>query len=191
MLLIVHEVLRRRYGHIEFLGGQGVSKGQRVSFDDSGQRVRCVIKTSNGGRISFKRRDDGSWSGLSDTDRVVIVGPTTLHGEDQLVRMFDQKVLLDAFEANHIAQEKAGMGHLPSWLAPFHEDYRTRRGVGDGFGEKAIWIEPLNGTSPASGLKAVTTSEESARALTIAEAKLGLAKTFGVDVDAVEITIRG
>lgn len=183
----VHEILRRRHGHIEIITGQGIAKGQRVELTDNAQQIRCVIKTSTGGRISFGHRGDGTWSGLSESDRVVVIAPTELKGDDRMVSMFDQKVLLDAFEANHAAQAKAGMAHMPNWLAPFHED-RGVRGEGGGFGDKAIWTEPLNSSAPVPTPPSV---EADVRSLTIAEAKQGLAKTFGVSPDAIEITIRG
>src|SRR3954469_20959820 len=116
VLPVVHTILRRRYGDLKFLSGQGIAKGQRVEFEDGGKQVRCVIKTSSGGRISFGRRGDGSWSGLSESDRVVVVSPTERYGDNLVVSMFDEKVLRDAFETNFAAQEKTGMGHLPNWL---------------------------------------------------------------------------
>ena len=51
------------------------------------------------------------------------------------------------FDASQAAQEKAGMGNCQNWIAPFHEEGRGPRGVGDGFGDKALWSEPLNGSS--------------------------------------------
>jgi hypothetical protein len=190
LLPVVHTILRRRYGELTVKTGQGVVKGQRVEFSDEGRPVSCVIKTSMGGRISFGRRTDRTWSGLSESERVIVVAPTKLHGADQMVSMFDQKVLLDAFEANRAAQEKAGMGHLPNWIAPFHEEGRGARGIGDDFGDKAIWIEPLDmKPMPSSSLE--VTRVEPVPPLTIAEAKEGLAKRFGVSPEAIEITIRG
>ncbi|HVA11961.1 MAG TPA: hypothetical protein VNF99_01810 [Stellaceae bacterium] len=188
VLAVVHGSLRRRYGDIETIVMQGVAKGQRVQVVDRAKPFRCVIKRSEGGRISFDRRPDGTWRGLSESDRVVIVAPTELDGDDQTISMFEQKVLLDAFEANYAAQSKAGMAHLPSWLAPFHEDGRGARGVGDGFGEKALWSEPLTSAPESSAVSAVS---ESMRALTFAEAKQGLAKKYGFPPDAFDISIRG
>jgi len=43
---------------------------------------------------------------------------------------------------------KAGMAGLPNWIAPFHEEDRGARGVGDGFGHKALWSEPLSSAPP-------------------------------------------
>lgn len=188
---IVHSKLRARHGECRIVSGQGIAKGQRVEFDDNGKRVRCVIKTSSGGRISFGRRLDGTWSGLSECDRVVVVAPTSLDGDNIIVSMFDQQVLKDAFEANLAAQKKAGMENVPCWIAPFHEKDRGVRGTGDGFGDKALWTEPMSETN-----RSVTKSDNSPRpgpvhGLTLAEAKEGLARTFGVRPDQIEITIRG
>ena len=133
------------------VSGQGIARGQRVEFENGGKPLRCVIKTSSGGRISFGRRSDGTWSGLSESDRVVVVAPTRLEGDDLMVSEFEQQVLMKAFEANLAAQQKAGMENVPSWLAPFHEEDRSVRGTGDGFGDKALWSEPLAGkTEPAA-----------------------------------------
>jgi hypothetical protein len=141
ILPIVHEILRRRYGDLSSIAGQGILTGERVEFVLDGKRVRCVIKTSTGGRISFGRRDE-KWSGLDDSDFVVIVAPTAFHSDDHMVSMFDQQTMKAVFDANQAAQEKGGMGALPNWIAPFHERGRGRRGVGGGFGDKALWSEP-------------------------------------------------
>jgi hypothetical protein len=184
---VVHDKLRKRYGEVRTLSGQGIAQGQRVEFMVGGKPARAVIKTSEGGRISFGRREDGSWSGLSESDRVVVVAPTSLDGDDLMVSEYEQEVLMKAFEANLAAQKKAGMEKVPSWIAPFHEESRGVRGIGDGFGEKALWHETLEAKAePAANIPA----NAPMRGLTLAEAKEGLARTFGVSVDAIEITIR-
>jgi len=191
VLPVVHQILQRRYDvPLTLLSGQGIMTGERVEFESEGKRVRCVIKVSSGGRISFGK-SDGKWSGLDGSDLVVVVAPTSLNGDDHMVCLFDQQTMKVVFDANQSAQERAGMGHLPNWVAPlFHEEGRGPRGVGDGFGDKALWIEPLT-AAPTSEPVVGTSAAKPVRALTIAEAKQGLAKTFGVDPDAVEITIRG
>jgi hypothetical protein len=186
----VHEILKRRYeAPLSLLSGQGVTTGERVEFEFDGRRVRCVIKVSSDGRISFGK-SDGKWNGLEGSDFVVVVAPTFWGGDDHIVSLYDQETMKAVFDANQTAQQKAGMGHLPNWVAPFHEEGRGPRGVGDGFGDKALWSEPLTVASTTAP-PAPAAAAKTVRALTIAEAKLGLAKTFGVDPDAVEITIRG
>lgn len=185
MLSDVHEILRRRYGKLTPISGQGILKGERIGFEFEGKSASGIIKASSGGRVSFGWRD-GKWSGLDDSDFVIIVAPTGLQTDELMVSMFDQRTIQTAFDANRSAQEQAERGHLPNWIAPFHERGRGPRGVGDGFGEKALWSEPLKPSSTPPS-PAVTV----AGGLTIAEAKQGLAKTFGVHTDAIEITIRG
>jgi hypothetical protein len=196
MLSKARAVLGRRYGELEEIRGQGITRGQRVVFQESGKPIRCLIKTSSEGRISFGRRDDGSWSGLSEIDRVVVVGPSKLNEQESVVvSMFSQRTLIKLFEANYAATKKAGLVDskgvvLPSWIAPFHEEGRGARGVGDGFGDEALWSEPLSPSSVAASAQEISREDE-VRALSIAEAKMGLAKTFKVSPDAVEIIIRG
>ena len=170
----VHEILRRRWGELGLISGQGIATGERVEFLAEGKRVRCTIKTSSGGRVSFWRRD-GKWSGLHDSDFVVIVAPTAFDA-DLVVSMFDHHTVKQAFDANQAAQEKAGMGDVPNWIAPFHEEGRGVRGIGDGFDKKALWSEPLRPTNRP-------------KSLTIQEAKQQLSESLGVPVEAIEIVI--
>jgi hypothetical protein len=185
LLPTVWEILQRRYGHITLLTGQGIIRGERIEFTHGGKAVRGVIKTSTGGRISFGKKD-GKWSGLEDSDFVVIVAPTALDQTDHMVSMFDQKTMRDVFDQNNAAQTKAGMGGLPNWIAPFHEHGRGPRGIGDGFGDRALWSEPFsNEASPIEAPRSKTI-----RALTVEEAKLGLSKKYNVSPEAIEISIR-
>jgi hypothetical protein len=183
LLAGAHEIVRRRYGTVEIHTGKGIPNGQRFEFIDKGKRVRCVAKISTGGRISFAK-DGKQWKGgLWDADRVLVVAPTKLNGDDYLVSMFDQKVVLGAFNANQQAQEQVKIGHVPNWLAPFSEKNRGARGVGDGFIDKALWSEPLN------DVPRKTPNHKTS--LTIREAKEALARTFNVSPEAIKITIEG
>src|SRR4051794_21694516 len=95
----VHEILRHRYGDLAAVTGQGIARGERLELVVGGRRARCVVKTSSGGRISFGKAG-GKWSGLDDSDFVVIVAPTTFENDELAVSMFDQQVLRKAFDAN-------------------------------------------------------------------------------------------
>lgn len=185
----VWNILTRRYGQLTLLTGQGITKGERVEFQLEGRSVRCVIKTSTGGRISFGKRD-GKWSGLDDSDLVVMVAPTALNQDDHQVSMFDQKIMKEVFDRNQAAQEKAGMGELPNWIAPFHEEGRGPRGVADGFAHQALWAEPLSIPSAVPINAPEPPQIQTVRALTIHEAKRGLAMTYSVNPEAIEISIR-
>jgi hypothetical protein len=186
----VLEILKGKYGSLTPLSGQGILRGERVEFAFNGKPVRAVIKTSTGGRISFGRKD-GKWSGLDDSDFVVIVAPTGLDQSDHMVSMFDKQTMAEIFDKNQAAQQAAGMGHLPNWVAPFHEHGRGPRGVGDGFGSKALWTEPLAPrTTIVEGGATRTPEPKTVRALTVEEAKLGIAKKYNVSPESIEIVIR-
>lgn len=186
VLPLVQEILRRRYGELTLVSGQGIARGERLQFTVKGKQVRGVIKTSTGGRISFGRLGEGKWSGLEDTDFVIIVAPTGFHTDDHVVSMFDRDTMREVFDANQTAQKKAGMGKLPNWIAPFHEEGRGARGVGDGFGPRAFWTEPLSATPSARP----PTPSRPKRPLTIQEAKKQLAESLEVPVEAIEIIVR-
>lgn len=177
------DLVRRKYGALEVQTGKGIPTGQRFEFLENSKPMLCVVKVSTGGRISFARDKDTWKGGLLDADRILVVAPTKLDGQEFVVRMFDQKVVLNAFEENHKAQKAAAHGHLPNWIAPFTEENRGDRGVGDGFGSKALWSEPLNAPE-------IIPSDNSS-SLTIQEAKERLAKTFNVSPDAIKIIIEG
>ena len=97
--------------------------------------------------------------------------------------------VLGAFEANYESLVKHGMGHLPSWVNPQYEE--GWRLAGSGFEKDALWAEtvPL-AISPSMGTCSPPTPVEANR-LTIQQAKEGLAATFGVSVDKIEILVRG
>jgi hypothetical protein len=186
----IHSVLQARYGAFTLIIRRGVPKGQRLEILEKGKTLRCVIKTSEGGRISFARRPDGSWSGLSDADRVIVAGPGPRSDELQ-IRMWDQAVILKAFEANYSALKAAKMENRPCWISPEHEEGRGVRGTGDGFGEKALWSEVIRSDDLETSTGTSSLAGASGERLTIELAKRGLAKTYNVRPDQIEITIRG
>jgi hypothetical protein len=186
------DILERKQGKLTSISGQGIMKGERNTFVKDGKTKRSITKSATfpNGRISFQR-DGDDWIGLDESDYVIIIGPIAADDPTIMVSMFDKKTLRDAFDANHAAQAKEGKGHLPNWIAPFHEEGRGARGVGDGFQEKAIWSEPLYSGSRVPPPAAPPPPRDRSTGLTIEQAKAALAKTFGVKPDAVEITIRG
>jgi hypothetical protein len=187
ILPAANAILERRYGQLISISGQGIMKGERSKFLVNGEQKRGITKASTNGRISFKREED-DWIGLDESDVVVVIGPISANDPTVMVSMFDRKAIRSAFDANYAAQTKEGMGHLPNWIAPFHEEGRGARGVGDGFQDKAIWTEPLY---PEVGMPVSAPTGKPSTGLTIEQAKEALAKTFGVPPESVEITIRG
>jgi hypothetical protein len=192
---LAHTALSRRYGKLEIISSKGVPRGQRVRFVYEGKPVRCVIKYSSAkseGRISFAYSpSDDTFSGLSDSDVVAVVGPSSSDGQDLLLSFYKQASLLKAFKANREALKQSGNSEGgQSWLTPFPVEGRGFRGTGDGFLKEALWTEILD---PA------TAQTENASAqlappqlvLTIKEAKEALARKYDVSPDAIDITIRG
>ncbi|MGY4465894.1 hypothetical protein ACVWWK_001576 [Bradyrhizobium sp. LB9.1b] len=196
----VHETLRRRYGNLEFIQAKGVAGGQRVRFAEQGRLVSCVIKFSSPktlGRIAFSVMEDGSFSGLSECDRVAVVGPVAPKSHQYQVSYYEQSNLLNAWQANREALRAAGKSEGgQSWLAPWHEEGRGFRGVGDGYQRHALWTEPLLATQPAthqpSALSPPAAHEVPAGLrLNIRQAKEALARNYDVPAEAIDIIIRG
>jgi len=196
----IHAILRARYGALEFIQAKGVAAGQRVRFVDQGEPVSCVIKFSSPktlGRIAFGVMEDGSFSGLSDCDRVAVVGPVGPKSRQYQVSYYEQASLLGAWQANRDALKAAGKSEGgQSWLAPWHEEGRGFRGVGDGYQRHALWTEPLNTRLMASSepRPSLTEAREMTAAglkLTIREAKEALARNYDVPPDDIDIIIRG
>jgi len=197
------QAIRRRYGgELEPISVQGVPAGQRVIFTHEGKPARCIIKFSSAksnGRISFAPTDDGGFSGLSDTDFVAVVAPTSPGSAEWLLSFYDQQTLLRAFTENREALKKSGNSEGgQSWLAPFHEEGRNFRGEGDGYLKDALWIEPLNFRPPTDHSPPrpepppkPKSSDEPLLALSIKEAKEALALKYDVSPESIDIIIRG
>jgi hypothetical protein len=188
-------LLQKQGAKVESLrGGSGVPPFSRILVKTEGAVLKCAIKTTQGGRIHFERNPDGRFKVLSDVDRVIHVQPTSQDRNMLLVRMFDQKTVLAAFEENCRALAKHGMAHLPAWINPqFEGGWRL---AGSGFEKKALWAEivPLDVSVPE--LPETVKTEMSgvvkrSRGMTIQEAKEALANTFGVSPDKIEILVRG
>jgi hypothetical protein len=54
----------------------------------SRNRSSRLLQPSRGGRVSFGWRDE-KWSGLDDSDFVVIAAPTAFHSDDHMVSRSD------------------------------------------------------------------------------------------------------
>ncbi len=169
--------------------GQGVPRFSRLEIAKEGRKRTCLVKCTTGGRISFTRDDDGTYRVLRDADYVLHVQRVSNDPNVVAITMFNATDVVAAFEENHESLEARGMSHIPSWVNPeFEEGWRLK---GSGFGKKALWSElsPLNPsiTSAREEIPAAETAES----WTIAEAKLRLARSFGVPPESIEITIRG
>lgn len=189
------DVLRRRYGEVRPVTGQGIQAGTRVTFQEGTEQLVCAIKVTTGGRISFARKGT-SWGTLPQVDRVLYVRSTVGDPSRYEAQMFTRETLLAAFDQNREHAVKAGIAKLPTWLSADHE--AGDRFVGSGFGEHALWKE-AGELSAIADISRCKTSESkltggsaasTARKLTIEEAKCGLAASLGISPDKIEIVIR-
>lgn len=169
--------------------GQGVPRFSRLEIAKEGRKRTCLVKCTTGGRISFTRDDDGTFRVLRDADFVLHVQRVSSDPNSVAITMFEATDIVSAFEENYESLEAHGMGHIPSWVNPeFEEGWRLK---GSGFREKALWSElsPLN-PSIAPARESILTAETTEN-WTIAEAKLRLARSFGISPESIEIIIRG
>jgi hypothetical protein len=150
----VIDVLKRKGYAVEIVGsGSGVPKSSRLSLSQPGERSKMgVVKVTTSGRISFPHKD-GKWTPLHKMDCVLYAHD---QGDGKIrVQMFSREVIEKAFDTLRTALSARNMGHIPHWLAPFHE--QGERFIGSGFGDKAEWtvdIDPgaASVPSPASSL---------------------------------------
>lgn len=179
-------VLKRRYGAVEPLSGQGVQRGTRVKFTDEGKPIVCGLKVTGGprGRISFPYAD-GTWGALSQVDRVLYVRLSPEHPGQLEAQFHKQQTLLDAFNKNCHAAEAKKFTNLPAWLSADHED--AERFIGSGFGRFALWKE-LSGTAMPAKTPSTPTTHSFAAA--VERAKQNLAAELGLSASAIDITIR-
>ena len=125
-------VLKRRYGSVNLMKGQGVQAGTRVEFEDGGARMSCAVKAATGAsaRIHFPYHA-GEWGTLSQVDRVLCVRNLPGANGEFEARMYRRETLVDAFNENRRAAEAGGFTNLPAWLSADKEN--EPRFAGSGF----------------------------------------------------------
>ena len=210
--------LRNQGWSVERVPGAGKPSLRRITKEGTSRLVS--IRTSQDTWIAFPRTaDDAGWATLDEVDYVVAASVddydrprfANIHlvpGDDMRAR-FDRAyaarkaaghvipvgrgVWLSLYEAeanNPVASVGGGIGlaYPPIWQEPLPGD-------GDGndptSGSNPPPSPPPSGTAPAAETSSPNSTNQRPRPLTIAEAKRGLALTFGVPEDAIEITIRG
>jgi hypothetical protein len=174
-------VLEARYGYVEYVQGQGIPKGSRVSFKEGSESVVCAIKVTTGGRIHFPY-SDGSWGALSQVQRVLYVRRLPTNPSAFEAQMHDAKALLKVFERNLEAARAKGVNHLPAWLnADFEPGDRF---IGSGFGASALWREVSTESTTA------TPAKPAAPMSFIDRTKAQLASALGIKPENIEIVIK-
>lgn len=165
-----------------------------------GKKKRTVsIRTTQDTRVSFQRKaDDSGWTTLDEVDFVVIA---TVDDKDDpkygLAYLVDGGEMRKRFNRNYQARLKAGQkqpadhGMWVPMFEPENPSLPSSKGGGIAIGRQPSLEDLLNIPSEADTPQAMptATAPQSDASLTIAEAKHGLAQTFGVAPENVKIVI--
>lgn len=156
------------------------------------------IRTTQDTWIAFPRLDDDkSWKTLSQVDAVVAVSVDNRERpEFAKVHMIDGDEMRGRFDRTYAARKNAGHS-IPVgrgvWLSLYDkENTSVPRLVGAGAGRKhpPVAEVPLHKAEDAGFVKTpAPVADFDIAPLTVAQAKLGLAKAFGIDPESVKITI--
>lgn len=175
-----------------------------------------AIRTSQDQWFAFPRDNDGNWLGMDDVDvkRVIVVALNTRdQGKEKVGLVHDfaadevRKRLNKNFDARYAANPNFDVSH-GNWISLYTEEAKEPTSfVGAGIGIKfpPVARVPLLGKTaddveeedlaealePSNVPAIERRHEENDSPLTIAEAKRRLALTFGVEPNAIKITVEG
>jgi hypothetical protein len=194
-LAVVRLLEEKGYKVTDAASGSGVPKFSRIKIEKGAERLSCAVKTTGGGRISFTRKPDGTYKVLGDVDRVMHARLIQSDVVKVRISMFERPVVEKAFEDNHVALEKRGMGHIPLWVNPEHED--GWRMTGSGFQKDALWSETISITLPVASDPtpkmpgtAVPSPAPSQEVGIMDRIKAMLSEHMGVRPELIEIDVR-
>jgi hypothetical protein len=170
----------------------------------NGKPTKIGIKTSADRWVGVPRDGSGNWGLLSVVDEVFVVTFDDRFVQTRMqVLAFDPKVLISMGEKVYAAAKKSGQTGI-QWIPLDEHEGRSGTSIAAGHllpHSKMIIDEPIEWTSDGEDLDSsdvfVQESPEMVPnpaapiKLTIAEAKVALAATFGVSPDAIKITIEG
>ncbi len=195
------QVLERDGWRVTKVSGYGNARIRRIAR--GGEDKLAAIRTTQDQCLAFPRtRDDTQWATLSDVDVVVVASLDPGDPQCARIHMIDAEELRGRFDRAYHARRNASHSIPPGrgvWIALYEHEARnpvTLVGAGAGIANAPIARVRLTevaapaAKSPATiAARAVATSTQDARALTIAEAKAGLARSFGVDPSNIKITV--
>ena len=183
------------------VSGFGNARIRRISKD--GKSKLAAIRTTQDQWLAFPRtKDDTRWATLSDVEVVVVASVDPDDPKFARIHMIDADELQDRFDRAYAAR-RAASHTIPKgrgvWIALYENeapDPVALVGAGAGIANPPIARVRLTEIGPpAADSPAVTiTHRASASAadedrLTIAEAKLRLARSLGVDPSSIKITV--
>lgn len=193
------QVLESEGWRVTKVSGFGNARIRRITKD--GQSRLAAIRTTQDQWLAFPRtEDDTQWATLSDVDVVVVA---SVDPDDPLfarIHMIDADELRGRFDRAYAAR-RAANHTIPRgrgvWIALYQNeasDPVTLVGAGAGIANAPIArVRLTEVAAPATGspaaADATSASARDEKALTIAEAKAGLARSFGVDPSNIKITV--
>ena len=195
------QVLERDGWRVTKVSGFGNARIRRIAKD--GNSKLAAIRTTQDQWLAFPRtKDDTQWATLSDVDVVVVASVDPADPQFARIHMIDADELQGRFDRAYAARRAANHTIPPGrgvWIAFYQNeasDPVTLVGAGAGIANAPIARVPLTevaalatGSPAAAVAQAASTSASEERALTIAEAKAGLARSFGVDPSNIKITV--
>ena len=195
------QVLERDGWNVTKVSGFGNARIRRIVKD--GKSKLAAIRTTQDQWLAFPRtKDDTQWATLSDVDVVVVASLDPGDPQYARIHMIDADELQGRFDRAYDARRAASHSIPPGrgvWIALYEReaaDPVTLVGAGAGIANAPVARVRLTdvaapaASSPASiAAPAVGASTPDVRALTIAEAKAGLARSFGVDPSNIKITV--
>ena len=191
------EALEGKGWKVTRVSGFGKSSVRRITKNGKNQLVS--IRTTQDTYIAFPRTKDGTqWLTLSDVDVIVATSvDNPANPKFAQVHMIDADDMRDRFDRAYGARLAAGRTIKDGqgvWLS-LYEDEGTSPvdlvGAGAGIAHPPIAVVPLGEAdtpvAPTKQPKSVSDADE--QSLTIAQAKMKLARTFGVDPSSIKITV--
>jgi hypothetical protein len=185
---------------------KGGVRGRVRQITKDGKTRLAAIRTSQDGWIAFPRDPkDRKWVTLNDVDVVVAAAIDPEQPRVAQVHMFDAKELRERFDKAYAARKKADHTIPPGrgmWVSLYLEESNdpvNRVGAGLGLLRKPIESVPLDQVAATQGhqhpsmapaaVSASMKEDDDSAPLTIAQAKMRLARTLGVDPAGIKITV--
>lgn len=196
--------LEREGWKVAKIRGGGKGRVRRITKGD--KSLLAAIRTSQDEWIAFPRNDDDTaWATLSDVDVVVAAAvDDAANPKNAQVHLFDAAELRERFDRAYAARRAAGHS-IPLgrgvWVSLYHEEATDpvgRVGAGIGIAHPPIARIPLNEVETvAAAVPSATppappssmSNDDDEQPLTIAQAKVRLARTLGVDPGSIKITV--
>ena len=196
------ETLERNGWTVTRVTGMGTGRVRRITKD--GKTRLAAIRTTQDTWIAFPRTDDDTkWVTLSDVDVVVVASVDDPNNPKFAnVHIVEAKEMRDRFDRAYAARLAAGHT-IPLgrgvWVSLYQDEGTSPVqlvGAGAGIAHPPVARLPLDGvnakeagSSVATAHRADDQSGEEDKPLTIAEAKVRLARSLGVEPSSIKIIV--